>query len=243
MPESLPNKPQQPKPAAKPASPRQSGELGIDPVMAELVKTSAQSTAKACPQCKSFLPQNAALCTTCGYNLQTGKTLATRVVKEKAPKEVAAPGEPKKAYAGFEFLDAIPSWVYCAAPLLLGALPLYLGLKNDTLALTILGGVCAGLFWIAIWVWTTVAGFRNSVGWGLGCLFLIPGIAIVRMFVPMGRLITWGLVGLMIYFITNVQDDEDLKWAWGGMVLLNIALIFITIGAAADAMDDAQTAQ
>lgn len=218
MPEPTSNKPQQPKPVAKPASPRQSGELGIDPVMAELVKSSAQATAKACPQCKSFLQPNAVICTTCGYNLQTGKTMGTQVVREKAPKDTASKAaSPKRAYAGFEFLDALPSWVYLVGPTVLVGVPFVLSytLKSEPLLLAAIGLYV--LNFLAFWIWSIMSGFRNSVSWGLGMIFL-P-------IIPLGGLI-------VLWYIFNVQDDEDMKYGWGGMLLLGLvwALLNFTVG-------------
>jgi hypothetical protein len=225
-----PNKPAQPPKAAAPKpSPRASGELGIDPVMAELVRTSAQATSKTCPQCKAFMKQEAVLCTTCGYSLQTGKTMATRVTREKAPEVPKDEESPRKAYAGFEFLDALPSWVYAMAPFLLGAAPLTIGARTDMPALMWIGAGFSIFFYLAIWIWTTVAGFRNGALWGIATVILVPTIVIVRLFVPGGRWFTWGPVLLMIYFIWNVQDDDDLKWAWGGMVLLNVGLVLAIV--------------
>lgn len=43
--------------------------------------------AKDCPECQNLLPAGSVLCTRCGYNLNEGRALKTRVTREKAVKE------------------------------------------------------------------------------------------------------------------------------------------------------------
>lgn len=62
-------------------------EPGYDPVMASLVASSQQVTSVSCPNCKSWVKEGQLLCTSCGFNLEEGKQIRTRVQKEKAPKE------------------------------------------------------------------------------------------------------------------------------------------------------------
>ncbi len=92
------------KPAgAKPASDKGPVPLadGYDPVMAALVATSAQATSQACPNCKGWVKEGQLLCTSCGFNLQEGKQVRTRVQKERAVKEKKARSAPMvpEAYA------------------------------------------------------------------------------------------------------------------------------------------------
>lgn len=49
----------------------------------------APADTQPCPQCRSRIAANAVICANCGLNLQTGKTLQTRILKpleDKAPK-------------------------------------------------------------------------------------------------------------------------------------------------------------
>lgn len=212
MPDPTPNKPQQPKPAAKPASPRQSGELGIDPVMAELVKSSAQATAKACPQCKAFLQPNAIICTTCGYNLQTGKTMGTQVFREKAPKAAKAPS----AVSNFENpLTAETPWVFFIIYLVLGIAPGVLLMNESTEQL---GYVAGGIFSVAslvLAIFMLVVAFRESmvqglaiiVCWLLSC-FILPAFYI-------------------IYYIFFKTEDPRIKGGYSGLVLGYIITLFL----------------
>jgi len=84
-----------PKPSAKPAGAGKGGialapDAGFDPVMASLVASSAPATSQACANCKGWVKDGQLLCTSCGYNLQEGKQVRTRVQKEKASKEARA---------------------------------------------------------------------------------------------------------------------------------------------------------
>ncbi|HLP84294.1 MAG TPA: hypothetical protein VK157_08085 [Phycisphaerales bacterium] len=212
MPESLPNKPQQPKPA----SPRQSGELGIDPVMAELVKTSAQSTAKACPQCKSFLPQNAAICTTCGYNLQTGKTVATRV--SAAPREKAA--KPASAVSNFENpLAKDTPWVMFAIYFVLGLAPGLLAMNESTQTLAAIATGVSFLAGIALMIFVLVVAFRESVAQGV--VLLLCGLTFI-LFIPLLYI---------LYYVLFKTEDVRVKGAYGGGLLAGVISLAISWGA------------
>lgn len=211
MPDQSP-KPQQPKPAAKPASPRQSGELGIDPVMADLVKSSAQATAKACPQCKAFLQPQAVICTTCGFNLQTGKTMGTQVVRQKAPKEAKQPS----ALSQFENpLTAETPWIFFVIYLVLGVAPGVLLMNESTEQF---GYIAAGVFSLAslaLAIFMLVVAFRESVAqglaiivcWLLSCL-IIPGL-------------------YLIYYVFFKTEDPRVKGGYSGLLLGYIVTLFL----------------
>jgi hypothetical protein len=77
---------------------------------------------RKCPQCRTQLEEAAVLCVQCGYNLQTGKTLAT---SQSAPVETAVPARNQS----FLRLVFIVVTVVCLLRLLL-----YLGERNHPAA-------------------------------------------------------------------------------------------------------------
>lgn len=81
-----------PKPSGPPApagSPKPAAryDYGVDPVMADLLKTSAQATKQLCSKCNAFMKPDAVICTSCGWNKNTGRATSMRVVAEKKPKD------------------------------------------------------------------------------------------------------------------------------------------------------------
>jgi hypothetical protein len=212
MPDPSKSQPPNNNPAGKPASPRQTGERGIDPVMADLVKTSAQATAKACPQCKAFLGNSAVICTTCGYNLQTGKTMSTQVVREKAAKAAKAPS----AASNFENpLTMETPWVFFGILFAIAIAPGVL-LMNESTA--VYGQIASGVFGLAslaMAIFLLVVAFRESVVqglalivcWLLSCL-LLPAI-------------------YLLYYVFVKTEDPRIKGGYAGMFLGYIISLFL----------------
>ena len=77
---------------------RAATDTGGAGVMADLLSKSKMANAIPCPGCKSYMPEGTVVCTHCGYNLETGKAVSTRVVEQSKKKE---PGQ-KKGFSLFK---------------------------------------------------------------------------------------------------------------------------------------------
>ena len=216
MADQSPQKPQQPQPGkqpAKPASARQSGEMGIDPVMADLVKSSAQATAKSCPQCKTFLNNNAVICTSCGYDMQTGKTLSTRVHREKAAKA------PKEASNIENPLTKDTPWIFFGLFFVLGLAPGLLALNDSLQPVAIAVAGVAGLATLALCIFVFVVAFRESVGQGV---MLVVCLLLSCLFIPYLYL---------LYYVLFKTEDVRIKGGFSGSLLAGIISFAMSWGA------------
>jgi ribosomal protein L37E len=113
-----------------------------------------------CHECGRALTEGTVICTGCGYNLQTGKRLAVKVVKTKAAKDESGGGESlmENAFA----LSMI--YIIVVVGLLGGAFfePLLLALSGVSLFIASFGITIATI----VMAWK-----EDGPGWGLACIF------------------------------------------------------------------------
>lgn len=80
------------QPGVQKRKPPPAGDL-----MEELVAEAVAKQGDPCPECGQIMPAGAILCTRCGYNVQTGKSASTRVVRLKEQKRKGKKDRGKKA--------------------------------------------------------------------------------------------------------------------------------------------------
>lgn len=146
-----------PRPQPKP-SPRaldSDGPSMLEKLLDQAPQGAAASAASACPSCHSFVADGTVICTSCGYNTQTGQRLSVKTVK--------APRESSFELSGMLGLVLGPYGV----ALIIGALMAVLfavaqGDETKVFAYLALDG----LFALAIGVVTLIFAFRESAGTG-----------------------------------------------------------------------------
>jgi len=168
----------------------------------------AQAESTACPSCGTELAKGAVLCTSCGFNLRTGKRMA--------PTKPGAPAGRRPAAAARQ--SAADPWevpwyktAYPYVGLVVGVLALlyFLGRSNPALMLAFLAVIVLYVFTVHIIV--AVAAFRTS-GVGIGLLTLCLG-------------------PFTIYYVFKLNENDTLKILYGLSLLLILALKFISLGA------------
>jgi hypothetical protein len=173
---------------------------------ASAAPASAQDESTACPSCGAALAKGAVLCTSCGFNLRTGKRMA--------PTKPAATAGRRPAAARQSAADPweVP-WYKTAYPyvgLVVGLLALlyFLGKNNEGMKAVFLGVIA--IYVLTVHIIVAVAAFREGAGTGILTL-CIPFFA--------------------IYFVFKMNENETLKILYGFAIVLNIALRFIELGA------------
>lgn len=73
-------------------APQQPQTGGTDPVMAKLVEGSVAVKSTPCSQCSNPIPPDGIVCTNCGFNTETGKSMRTRVTVEEPEKKKGKKG-------------------------------------------------------------------------------------------------------------------------------------------------------
>ena len=131
-------------------------------------QTPAPSTS-GCPSCGAALPRGAVLCTSCGYNLATGK----RIVAGQ-PAALGKPVDPQWETPWYK--TPLP---YVAAAFAVLGLAYFLGRDNPKVVLALIGvGV---LYCLTVHIMALVAAFRYGVGTGFLTL-CIPFYALYFVF-------------------------------------------------------------
>lgn len=191
-------------PAARPA--RKPADDGLaDLAMFEEASTGFGTTGSLCANCGAFMSPDAVLCTTCGFNTQTGKVLNSAIL---APAAAAAPAKarPARSGAGFDFGGLMKQpWLFSVVPsvLILGFYLVARGdeeLKNAFVMLT-------GVYQLVVGLWLLVAAFGTSVGTGFLCL-CVPLYA--------------------VYFVFSVNGNSVLKHAFLASLLATV--LNLTLG-------------
>jgi hypothetical protein len=235
MPDRSPQKPAKPgppdasrsgQPGGKP--PAKSGASsggGVDPVLDKLVSDSPMITASPCPGCGNPMAGAAKICTMCGHDLATGKSVRTRVVR--APK--AAPqqsgGSRGSAIAIGEINPLIPTGIIL---LLHVGLAIYFGTNPNEETAKVFVYAGSGL-WIAIVLYIVVTAFRtgNAI-WGLVAL---------GMFLPCFNIIM--LIGLC-YYLFAISDDRLGRYAFLANIIGTILGWTLAFTLAGETLRDAE---
>lgn len=150
---------------------------------------------EACPACGGGLAGGAVICTQCGYNKATGRTMSVQTLKAKAPRARSGP------------LISLSPMMMLLICLGVSALPGLLAFVSAEAMLV--GKLLALPVGLAVFITTLVFGFRTSIGTGI--------LLVVTLFIPLVNLIYW------LYFIFGVNGSEHLKSAWGGNILGSIS--------------------
>jgi hypothetical protein len=127
------------------------------------------AAADACPSCGAALAPGAVLCTSCGYNRNTGRRMT--------------PGRPtpaaKRAPSSGEAPWYATPWPYVGAVVLVMGVLYFLGRSNPGMMLAFVG--VAALYVLTVHIMVIVAAFRQSVGMGFLTL-CVPFVAIYFVF-------------------------------------------------------------
>jgi hypothetical protein len=193
-----------PKPAARPQAPPVAPLVEQAPdddvVMAGLLKDVPAMT-ETCPSCGAGMLAGAAVCTMCGYNKETGRTLATKALK--APKE-------RKIRTGPAF-SLTPGMTFLIGIVVFGT-PAALTAASPDMA--VVGYGVLALFGLVLVILTLIAGFKESPTTGV--------ILLVTLFIPIASLY-W------LYWIFSRNEDERLKAAWGANILGGIGFAAVVL--------------
>ena len=163
------------------------GELNILDDLVESPPVIMPGAANACPHCGHAIAFGAMLCTSCGYNMQTGQQLSvsTSKVKEKSG------------------TSAIQSVGFLKSPMVIGLLCIgfFIGFfalarGNEQLALAYVG--VQFLFGLIASILVIIAGFRESVLYGLGCFLCFPVAIYVAFVVNENAYIKWLYLAALI---------------------------------------------
>lgn len=218
------------KPAAKPGSGDKgpipmaaaAGSGNYDPVMAALVESSAQATSSACPNCKGWVREGQLLCTSCGFNLQEGKQVRTRVQREKAPKEARSSGAGGK-----------PRWYVGEkanyGPLIIGGGMFVLNALSMGVASTdpekyvglmLFNSICGLVLFVAVLIQAYQA--------GLGTFLAV----LLTQCIP--------IVGLLVYvhFLLTKCESPTVKWAGLGALFGSVIGLVILYGTNPDILTE-----
>ncbi|HMN41148.1 MAG TPA: hypothetical protein PKE29_09910 [Phycisphaerales bacterium] len=160
-------------PAPPPKAPPVARPMGDGNVLGGLIAASPMLNSAMCTECGNPMPGGAVLCTRCGFNTQTGKSLRTAVIRDKQAKEPkAASGKYHNKYASGE---AGPSFwkLLLVETLILSAvacLPL-VGAEGFLVSLIVLAVAS-----LIAWIGGTVAAFKNGQTiWGVcGVCMIVP---------------------------------------------------------------------
>lgn len=194
---------------------RAATDTGGAGVMADLLGKSKMANAVPCPNCKSYMPQGTVVCTHCGYNTETQKVAATRVVE--APKERAKKEKAEGAGLSLSFDPMMGVWamvlVYAALAVGCFAMP----------SLVLVMYLVLGVHGTVVSVWYIVAAFIDGDPmWGI--IMLIPIVNILGLYYILVKsqrfvlkyhfVMVIGFTILMVLLATSVLDPEMLESAW-----------------------------
>lgn len=160
-----------PRKAARPAAPAaeiaiaqddapaagDDGGLGMDQFLGDITPADPNP----CPKCGTSRAANAVVCMHCGFDSATGRSISTKVIKEKAKKVRSAP----RMSSGTVFVAFV-----------VGMLVLLPGLALTSREGAIIAALITVLWGLIAYVYMVGAAFRDGDGfWGiLGVLFWVP---------------------------------------------------------------------
>ncbi len=171
--------------------------------MLEEASAGVGTTGSLCANCGAFMAPDAVLCTTCGFNTQTGKVLSSAML---APAAATATARPARSGGGFDFGNLLKQpWLFSVVPAVLMLGFYFLASGDDELegAFRLL----TGIYQLVVGLWLLVAAFGVSAGTGIMCL-CIPFYA--------------------LYFVFSVNTNSVLKHAFLASLLASV--LNITLG-------------
>jgi predicted nucleic acid-binding Zn ribbon protein len=197
------------------------GGGGFDPVMAALVASSEQANSANCPNCKGWVKPGQRICTSCGFNLEEGKQVRTRIQREKAPKESRSGGSGKSRWHVGERGESAPMVVGIGMFLLnAAALGVASADPQKYLALTLFNSICGLVLFVAV----LIQAYQSGLGMFL-MLLLSQCIPIV------------GVV-VYIYFLLTKCESATVKWAGLGAIFGSIVGVVILFANDPDFLDE-----
>ena len=119
--------------------------------MADFYGDALKEVAQTCPSCNNSMKEGTSLCVQCGYNFESGKSLKTTALVEKAPKDKSGAPADNSAYIGFGVFAVLMG---------LGAG----GSFKPELYIPLL--LTSVLISLPLWLWITVEAFKQTVGPG-----------------------------------------------------------------------------
>lgn len=158
-------------PAAK-APPR--SEAPIDPGLAAALADVDQGAMEPCPNCAVLLKPGAVLCTSCGFDIEKGKAVRTRVQELSArERKAAAAPEKQKRSAGAGF-NVEPSTVLVLVLIAVVGVAAWAYSDPSVMLLMYIAG---GIMFYATMITMIVGAFKDEDGvWGiLGIVALVTG--------------------------------------------------------------------
>lgn len=159
--------------------------------------------AASCPSCGAGMDAQAVLCTSCGYNIETGQHAAAGQPRKKRKKK-RRKGNAAGGASGFlqsEGGQATILGVFFGG--------LYAGsMANDIVAIVFLG--FAALYSLAVWIYAVVEGFRDE-----------PMAGVLNL------ICCWPYT---LYFVYGKSDNGFLKAYYSINIVLNLAIQFTDFG-------------
>ena len=195
------------RPAAPPVAPPPAG----DGLLGQLISDSPMLNAAKCESCGSAMPGGAVVCTRCGFNTRTGKSLKTAVIIEKEKKEPAAVSGSRYGGGGSDWGPSFGVLFLIVAAPLSGLCAL--GFVNP---LFVFGGILLSGFVLFVGgIWGIIDAFRQGEPlYGilgiLGFIFGLPGLAFLYYMLAVNEL-KWSkalylgsalslLIGLAVFY-------------------------------------------
>jgi hypothetical protein len=158
---------------------------------------------KLCHDCGAEVPYDSVICTKCGFNFQTGRSMQvgasaaskTSGGKRREPSPLSGAVENFKSPGGIAFLILIVFGLLFAGTFVVPVLGLVYSLLLSA-------------FGIVVWIWILIAAFREGIWHGIGSV-IIPLYALI--------------------FLLFMCDDSRVKLffgvevlAWGGLIALAV---------------------
>ena len=187
--------------AKAPAAPAPKVESSF---MDQLISTSPMISTTSCPTCNAPLPRDGVLCTRCGFNIQTGKAVKTKLIVEKEKR--SAGGADSSDGPKFEVLLAVSALVCVGIAAI--------GLMSPEMFVLSFGVISAVGF--GAWIWGIVVAFTTDERkWGIyGICAIIPCVG--------------AILGLMFtYYMLVLCSNKWARAVYSGIVLGSIACTLI----------------
>jgi len=149
----------------------------------EMLESTQRTSGRTCGSCGNPIAEDAIICLGCGFNIETGSKLGVKVEKPKRERSINIGGS-------LSGLLSPPVAGLLALGFFVGFF--FLAQGDEGLSAAYIG--IHSVFALVVWVFVIIAGFRESILYGIGCLICLP-------------------VSLYVAFAVN--DNGYIKWLYG----------------------------